>query len=143
MDFLGTVVRMRKRSKEPEDFQMAPMIDMVFLLLVFFMTVSNLAQAEKRIKLDLPESNEADVPSELSDRKTVSIDAEGTVYWGAQPIELDQLATQLEPLVAQTPDLRVQVRADRITEFSDIKEVLKSCAEAGAYNIIYSTYQSN
>lgn len=122
---------------------MAPMIDMVFLLLVFFMTVSNLAQAEKRIKLDLPESGQADVPKELSDRKTISVDAEGVAYWGAQPIELDKLPAQLEPLVANTPDLRIQLRADRTTEFSHIKEVLKSCAEAGAYNIVYSTYQSD
>lgn len=49
---------------------MTPMIDMVFLLLVFFMTVSTLAQAERAKEVDLPESAESDVPgaSELSDR---------------------------------------------------------------------------
>ncbi|MGE9290117.1 MAG: ExbD/TolR family protein [Puniceicoccales bacterium] len=143
MNFLKVVVRMRKKQDEPEAFQMAPMIDMVFLLLVFFMTVSNLAQAEKRIKLDLPESAEADVPKELSDRTAVSIKANGKIYWGAREISPEDLPGRLEPLVVATPDLRVQVRADQDTPFLEIKKVLQACAQAGAYNVIYSTYQSN
>ncbi|MBC2604081.1 ExbD/TolR family protein [Puniceicoccus vermicola] len=134
---------MRRKPAEPEAFQMAPMIDMVFLLLVFFMTVSNLAQAEKRIKLDLPESEQADVPEDLSDRTAISVKADGTVYWGARLVSIDELPEVLEPLVAETPDLRVQVRADQDTPFSEIKKVLKACAQAGAYNVIYSTYQSD
>jgi len=121
---------------------MAPMIDMVFLLLVFFMTVSNLAQAEKRIKLDLPESYEADVPKELSDRTTISIKRDGSLFWGAQAITLDELPAQIEPAVAETPDLRIQVRADRTTPFAEIRKVLEACAQAGAYQVIYSTHQS-
>ncbi|HBR92976.1 MAG TPA: biopolymer transporter ExbD, partial [Opitutae bacterium] len=53
----------RRSSQSPEeDFPMTPMIDMVFLLLVFFMTVSTLAQADRAKKLDLPESAQSDVP---------------------------------------------------------------------------------
>jgi len=134
---------MRKKKAEPENFQMAPMIDMVFLLLVFFMTVSNLAQAEKRIKLDLPESRQADVPEELADRATVSIKEDGTVFWGAQSVTIEDLPGRIEPLVAETPDLRVQVRADRTTPYSEIRKVLEACAQAGAYQVIYSTHQSD
>ena len=49
---------------------MTPMIDMVFLLLVFFMTVSTLAQADRAKKLDLPPSAQSDVPEaeDLADR---------------------------------------------------------------------------
>ena len=49
-------MRMRRRELSAEEFQMAPMIDMVFLLLVFFMCVSSLAQADKRTPVELPES---------------------------------------------------------------------------------------
>ena len=51
---------MRKRSRQEEPFQMAPMIDMVFLLLVFFMTVSTMAK-DARPELDLPLSKTAEV----------------------------------------------------------------------------------
>lgn len=121
---------------------MAPMIDMVFLLLVFFMTVSNLAQAQKRVRLDLPESHESKVPDDLSDRTPVSIKPDGTVYWGAAEIGLDALTTRLEALIAEEPELRVQVRADRATPFEEVRKVLKACAAAGAYEVIYATYEA-
>ncbi len=136
------MARLRRKPAEPEEFQMAPMIDMVFLLLVFFMTVSNLAQAQKRVKLDLPESHQADVPEDLSDRAAVSIKADGTVFWGAREMDPGTLSERLETLVAEEPDLRVQVRADRETPFEEVRKVLQACAQAGAYDVIYSTYEA-
>ena len=121
---------------------MAPMIDMVFLLLVFFMTVSNLAQAQQRVELDLPESHESRIPEELSDRTSVSLQRDGTVYWGATPVDLDVLAERIRAALTEEPDLRIQIRADAQTPFEEIRKVLQACAEAGAYEIIYSTHEA-
>lgn len=134
----------RRRSSKPpeEDFPMTPMIDMVFLLLVFFMTVSTLAQADRRVKLDLPESSQSDVPEDLSDRGTISLDAEGTIYLGAQARSLDEMQSAIKESLELNPDLRIHVRADQATAYSDIKKVLRACAEVGAYEVIYATYQS-
>jgi len=127
---------------DPEEFQMAPMIDMVFLLLVFFMTVSNLAQAQQRVELDLPQSHESRIPEELSDRTSVSVQQDGSVYWGASQVTLEQLTERLRGAIAGEPDLRIQVRADARTPFEEIRKVLQACAEAGAYEIIYSTHEA-
>ncbi|MGJ8649132.1 MAG: ExbD/TolR family protein [Opitutaceae bacterium] len=134
----------RRRSSKPpeEDFPMTPMIDMVFLLLVFFMTVSTLAQADRRVKLDLPESSQSDVPEDLSDRGTISLDAEGAIYLGAQVRSLDEMQSAIQESLELNPDLRIHVRADQATAYSDIKKVLRACAEVGAYEVIYATYQS-
>ena len=121
---------------------MTPMIDMVFLLLVFFMTVSTLAQADRRVKLDLPESSQSDVPEDLSDRGTISLDAEGAIYLGAQVRSLDEMQSAIQESLELNPDLRIHVRADQTTAYSDIKKVLRACAEVGAYEVIYATYQS-
>lgn len=121
---------------------MTPMIDMVFLLLVFFMTVSTLAQADRRVKLDLPESSQSDVPEDLSDRGTISLDAEGAIYLGAQVRSLDEMQSAIQESLELNPDLRIHVRADQATAYSDIKKVLRACAEVGAYEVIYATYQS-
>lgn len=121
---------------------MTPMIDMVFLLLVFFMTVSTLAQADRRVKLDLPESAQSDVPEDLSDRGTISLDAEGTIYLGAQARSLDEMQSVIKESLELNPELRIHVRADQATAYSEIKKVLRACAEVGAYEVIYATYQS-
>jgi biopolymer transport protein ExbD len=136
------MARRRKSHPPEEDFPMTPMIDMVFLLLVFFMTVSTLARADKQVELDLPESSESDVPEDLSDRGTVSLDADGNIYLGARPLTLEKMQSEMKAALEFNPDLRVHVRADQKTPYHQIKKVLRACAEVGAYEVIYATYQS-
>lgn len=122
---------------------MTPMIDMVFLLLVFFMTVSTLAQADRAKKLDLAESSQSDVPEaeDLSDRGTLSLDAEGVIYLGTEAISLEAMQRTMKASLERNPDLRIHLRADQATPYREIKKVLKACAEVGAYEVIYATYQ--
>ncbi len=121
---------------------MTPMIDMVFLLLVFFMTVSTLAQADHSLPVELPESSQSDVPDDLSNRGTISLDAAGQIHLGTRPVSLETMQAEIKNSLESKPDLRLDVRADRQTPYSAIKRVLKACAEVGAYEVIYATYQS-
>ena len=122
---------------------MTPMIDMVFLLLVFFMTVSTLARADRQIELDLPNSHESDVPEDLSDRGIVSVNAEGKIFLGPRELSLDAMQAEIKASIERNPDLGIQVRADQATPYGEIKKVLRACAEVGAYEVIYATYQSD
>ena len=136
----------RRRSEQPsEDFQMAPMIDMVFLLLVFFMTVSTLARDE-RVELDLPESERSVIPEELGARGTLSLgfdEAGATIlYQGSVPVTLSELRPQIEEMLARDPAAIIYVRAEKNMPFHEIRRVLRTCAEAGAYNVTYGTVQS-
>lgn len=137
------MARRRSIRCPEEDFPMTPMIDMVFLLLVFFMTVSTLAQADKSIPLNLPESVESDVPKDLSDRGIISINAKGVIYLGAVEQTLESMQAVIKGSLETNPDLRIQVRADAQTPYGAIKKVLKACAEVGAYEVIYSTHQAS
>ena len=123
---------------------MTPMIDMVFLLLVFFMTVSTLAQADRAKKLDLAESSQSDVPDaeDLPNRGTISLDAEGIIYLGTNSVSLSQMQSSMKSSLEANPELRIHLRADQATPYSEIKKVLKACAEVGAYEVIYATYQA-
>ena len=120
---------------------MTPMIDMVFLLLVFFMTVSTLAQSDHFEELDLPMSASSKVPENLSNRGVVSLDAEGKIYLGAQVRTLSQMQALVRESIASNPELRIHVRADEATSYEAIKKVLRACAEVGAHEVIYATYQ--
>ena len=134
-------MRIRRRELSAEDFQMAPMIDMVFLLLVFFMCVSSLAQADKRTPVELPESAESKVPEDLTDRAIVTVQAGGAVFIGGDETDVGGLGRRLREALVENPKLRLQVRADARATFAEIKKVLRACAEAGAYEIIYATHQ--
>ncbi len=118
------------------------MIDMVFLLLVFFMTVATVAQSQRRVPLDLPESIESKVPEDATGRGIISVDAEGTYFIGEQALTLEEIGAAIGQRIRERPDLRVQIRADRATEYAAIRSLLRTTAEAGAYEIIYATYES-
>jgi len=121
---------------------MAPMIDMVFLLLVFFMTVASVAKSQKQIDLDLPDSEESKIPEDASDRGILSIDAEGKFYIGDQTHSLEQVKAAITARIKENPELQVQIRADKNTEYEAVRKLLKAAAEAGAYEIIYATYEA-
>ena len=134
--------KLRRKHREPEEFQMAPMIDMVFLLLVFFMTVASVAKSQRQVELDLPESEESKVPDDASGRGILSVDAEGTFYIGDGARTLDQVKDAIKARLRDDPELEVQIRADRATQYEDVRKLLKAAAEAGAYEIIYATYEA-
>jgi len=134
-------MRIRRRQTPAEDFQMAPMIDMVFLLLVFFMCVSSLAQAGRAMPVDLPASSESKVPDDLAHRATVSIQADGALHLGAERIEEALLGERVRSAMASDPKTRLHVRADAAVRFDVIRRVLRICAEAGASEVIYATHQ--
>lgn len=134
--------KLRKRNQEPEDFQMAPMIDMVFLLLVFFMTVASVAKSQRQVELDLPESEESKIPEDVSGRGILSVDSDGLYYIGDEPHSLEELGVVIKRRLAADPELRVQVRADQASEYAAVQKLLKVAAQAGAYEIIYATYEA-
>ena len=135
-------MRTRRTERAEEDFQMAPMIDMVFLLLVFFMCVSTLAQADKQAPVDLPDSEESTVPDDLSGRGIISLDSRGRIFIGSAEVNLETMKRRIGAAMKKQPDLRIQLRADRGTVYGDIRRVLKACAEIGAYEVIYATHQA-
>jgi len=120
---------------------MAPMIDMVFLLLVFFMSVSTLAVAEKAKAVELPKSAESEVPDDLSNRGIVTVDASGQAYLGERAVNAEEIKATLRRSLERNPELRITVRADQQASYGDIKKVLRVCSEAGAYEVIYATHQ--
>ncbi len=135
------MIRLKTVKRPEETFPMAPMIDMVFLLLVFFMCVSTLAQADKRTPLKLPISHESVVPGNLSSRGIISVDAQGTIFISAREVSLDEMGDKIRDALAVDPALKIHLRADRRTPYGQIRKILETCAEAGAYEIIYATHQ--
>ena len=110
---------------------MTPMIDMVFLLLVFFMTVSNLAQADKSVEVSLPESVESEVPKDLADRGTITLNEAGQIYLGAAEQTLESMQAAIKVSLGENPALRIHVRADQQTPYAAIKKVLEIIQVAG------------
>ncbi len=130
--------RARLRSQSP-GFQMAPMIDIVFLLLTFFVASQIYAQWETAIGITLPTARTAELPRRLPGEVILNLQADGTVIVNEQVLEETQLAAMLRRLVEHFPGQPVVLRGDRAVPFEEVIRVLDLCREADLWNISFAT----
>ena len=123
-------------EKEETRLQMSSMIDMVFLLIIFFMTASHM-NSVKNEDLDIPQASHANVPKERADRWTVNVRGVGTILSGAAPVTLDELRSIVAARVASDPEVKVYLRADRQTPHKAVRHVMNAMAEAGVGDFIF------
>jgi biopolymer transport protein ExbD len=126
-------------EQEEPAFQMAPMIDMVFLLLVFFMCASQMSQ-KQNIAMEIPTASRAVVPKERPNRWVVNLTAKGELYSGDTSTDLDALTEQVKARLAAVPDLQIYIRADQACEHRHVKKVMNRLAEVGMDSFIFGTY---
>lgn len=143
MGQVGDMKRKRARREE-EPFQMAPMIDMVFLLLVFFMTVSTLAK-DARPEVGLPESGTAVVPEAVPPRIPITVRAAAdgvfAYYWGSARMEKADLGKRLRGL-AGAEEATVLLRGPGDLPYRIWREVVEWCREAGVGELLFATFES-
>ncbi len=123
-------------------FQLAPMIDMTFLLLIFFMVTTKISKEQIKQEIKLPLASNAIIPPETSNRDIISIDEDGRYFIGQEPVDKKQLSAHLKQRFKLTPPLRLYIRADKTTPGKQIKEVMKMAADAGAVDVIFGSHQS-
>ena len=131
----------RRRHCEDIGFQIAPMIDITWILIIFFMVTMHLAENEFSVEVQLPVASAAAVPPDLNDRVVVNIDASGRYQVGQQAMALVQLTAYLKQRMIDHPPLKVYLRADATTSARQIKEFYRACAEATAVEVILATFQ--
>ncbi len=134
------MTRRRKADAGEVSFQITPMIDMTFLLLIFFMVTSKLTDQQMSVPVDLPVAISAVAPGK-AERDIVNLDGEGNYYIGDRLATKEELKAHLEERFADFPPLQVYLRADKNTPAKKVREIIDMAAEAGAIDVIVGTYQ--
>jgi len=122
-----------------DDFEMTPMIDIIFLLIIFFMVVAQ--QITQKVPLEVPVADEAQVPETIEARDKISIDEEGQFYLGMTPTTLDELEARWRENIQTIKGFKVYIRADEDTPHEHVREAMNAAARAGVFNIVFATFQ--
>jgi biopolymer transport protein ExbD len=128
----------RRRRKEPVRVQipLTSLIDIVFLLLIYFLLTTNFL-VEEGIKIKLPQAKASAPQSE--EVITVYVDQEGRAYIGSEEVSLESLFERLKAMIGTSTDKLVVVRADRAVILNRAVKVMDIAKAAGAGRLCLAT----
>ncbi len=115
---------------ETTSVNLTPMIDVVFLLVIFFMVATKFTEVERSIDIELPTTAQAGEATPPAKPRTVSVFADGHVELDKQSVTLDQLTQQLSQATAQSDDVQVVIEGDARCPFQHIAAAMAACREA-------------
>lgn len=119
--------------------QMAPLIDIVFLLLIFFMSASIFYQLETEINITVPTANESKETRRTPGEIIINILKDGSIVVNQRQMAHDDLKTMLVRVSELYHGQPVIIRADRQTYHKDVISVLDICAGADIWNVSFAT----
>ena len=133
-------MRIRKKDDDDVTLEMSPLIDCVFLLLIFFL-ITTVAKKENRdIDIDLPVSTSSlDVPPD-NDTMVIGVNKEKMLFYNGRPVTVSELHQILLELSEENQDRRIRVDCDKAVAFSRVVEVLDLCSFRGLHNVAVRTY---
>ncbi len=126
------------RARIHSHLDIAPLIDIVFLLLVFFMLTSTFMVPEA-IELELPESSSATVTDITP--IIVSLDQTGQLALNGERIELEQLRGAIEPLLKADAGAAITLKSDAHTQVQQLLGVMDEIRAAGGTDVALATLQ--
>jgi biopolymer transport protein ExbD len=138
-------VNLQHRSTEDPTVDLTSLIDVVFLLLLFFM-VSTTFERQALLKVDLPEASQVEERTELPARLELVIDGEGRMYLNDQRLvnnDARTLRAAMEQAAGDDRTLPLVLRADRLTPHHFVVTAMDVAAQLGFSNLSIATDRSS
>ena len=134
-----------RTSRPPIGMNMTPLIDVVFLLIIFFLVSSHLARQETQLELNLPTAASGhEATAEGRPRVSVNVLADGRIMLGSADAQPEEITERLRfERQRSGDDLEVRIRSDRTVPYGNVEPVLLACADAGIWNVTFAVYKKD
>lgn len=122
---------------------MTPMIDVVFLLIIFFLVSNHLSRQESSMDLPLPVAASGDEDlDQTTPRVTINLRSDGTLTVGGREIGPQQLTNTLNEVRQKEGDeVEVRIRGSRQAPYSAVEPILLACTDAKIWNVTFAVYR--
>ena len=124
------------KEKEPFKLDLIPMINVVFLLLIFFMLTST-TPTKQKTKIDLPKVKTAEKNSKQF--LVMTIDKNGSMQLDGKAVTFEVLPAHLEKKISEKINTVISIHADKIIEFELFGKVIELAKQAGAVDFMLAT----
>ena len=119
--------------------QLAPMIDILLLLLSFFIISYQFTRSETELKVSVPTAQEGAEPERQRGEIIINVLTDGTLRVEGTTVDLSQLHDKLSAIAKQFKNQPVRIRGDGKVAYQRIVEVIDTCQKAGIWNISFAT----
>ncbi len=132
-----------EHREEGAGLPITPMLDVIFLLLIFFMTTSIYAQLEEEIGIVVPTATEAVPPDRTPGEIIINIAEDGTIVVNQRQYDIASLQDLLDRIGTTFKGQAVKIRGDKRTQFGRAVEVLNACAKADIWNVSFAALKAD
>lgn len=135
-------MKFRNHKLPPAELQLAPMLDVVFQLLIFFLVAFEFQRSELDMKVQVPSAQEGADAKRARGEIIVNVRENGEVVVENQTMTQQQLREKLTAIAKQHENQPIRLRGDAKCEYQTIVEVIDTCQKAGIWNISFATQRS-
>ncbi|MGD1979488.1 MAG: biopolymer transporter ExbD [Akkermansiaceae bacterium] len=140
-------MRIRDTTPPPVGFQLAPMIDIVFLLLIFFLVTYQITEQEKDLSIALPSTSEGSQDARVANKIVINLSNDNVITISGQVLTQEELREKLEEIVRfaelagkDAADRQpIRIRVDRETKSDALLKLVDEIRSAGIWNIDFAT----
>jgi biopolymer transport protein ExbD len=125
---------------------MTPMIDMVFLLIIFFLLSSSMVQQETQLELTLPKAKNVreDDAATAAKRVTINVQDNGAISFLGRSVPANELAERIRERVQRQGGIaEIRIRASRKVPYAQVEPILLACSQAGVWDVQFAVYRDD
>ena len=132
-------MKFRTPTAEPAGFQLAPMIDIVFLLLIFFIVTWQFSRSEMDLKVSVPTSTEGEDRRRSLNEIIINVRETGEMVIDGQVLTEEEVLAKLTIIARINENQPVRLRGDGVAEWQTMVSVISIVERAGIWNISFAT----
>ena len=130
-----------RRRADPQviGFQIAPIVDVLLVLLCFFIVTWSFAKKEMELDVKVPAAQSGKEANPVINQTVLNVKADGQVVWNRKVTSLEDLGAKLKQLANLYPDYAIILRGDEHADYKHIVAVLDVCRAASIWNVAFAT----
>lgn len=132
-------MKFTSRQPPPVSIQLAPMIDILLLLLSFFIISWQFSRSETELNVSVPTAQEGAEPERVRGEIIINVLGDSSIKVEGSEMDLTQLAGKLSAIAKQFENQPVRIRGDGGVAYQRIVEVIDTCQKSGIWNISFAT----
>jgi len=132
------MIEFTRRKRVESSLNMAPLIDIVFLLLIFFLLTSTFMRLDPGLEVNLPEARSSGI-QEAEEPIVIYLTKEHQLYLNIEPVSWEDLKTRLQESLADKPNKAVVLKADAGVPFGLFVKTMDISKQAGVLDLTVST----